>query len=104
MPIFFKYAVSRHTLLLLLCNKVFFAIATEEFGFTVEKIYEEKRKSYPFVENDGNYSHLYFYSDVHYLYITVTLSKSHGSELFCTYSKILMKCLKISNSLSLLLF
>lgn len=31
----------------------FFTIAEEEFGFVVEKINEEKRKSYPFVEHDG---------------------------------------------------
>jgi hypothetical protein len=82
MLICFKHSVSRHTLLILLCYKVFFAIATEEFGFTVEKIYEEKWKSYPFVENDGKYIHLYFYLDGHYFLIIVTLSKSHGSEAF----------------------
>jgi nicotinamide N-methyltransferase len=31
----------------------FFDIARDEFGFFVEKIHEESRASYPFVENDG---------------------------------------------------
>jgi len=31
----------------------FFSLAETEFGFKTEKIHEESRPSYPFVENDG---------------------------------------------------